>query len=102
MEMVSVKDFMEHLQKNNLVIVSRKDLGLDQRIQIDLVRERIKKRGYGTLQEMIDAKFFSVKTLHGLKHWIKAGKIKKDELYVNKKGKIHILFEAVELIIHRP
>ncbi|MBW3518324.1 hypothetical protein [Flavobacterium sp. NKUCC04_CG] len=101
MEVVNAKDFMALLKENDMVIVSRKDLGIDQQIEINLVRERIKKQGYGNLQDMINAKWFRVKTTHGLNHWIKAGKIRPEELYINKKGKVHILFEAVEFINRR-
>lgn len=95
-EFINVTDFMEHLKRNDLIIVSRKDLLDSSKIELDLKRRDLMKKKDLSIKDVIDGKFLPIGTKSGVRIWIKEGRIKETEVYKNSVGQIRILTSAIK------
>jgi len=95
-EFVNVADFMEHLKRNDLVIVSRKDLLNSSKIELDLLRRDLIKKKDLSIKQIIDAKLLPITTKSGVRNWISVGKFKDNEVFKTSVGEIRILTSAIK------
>lgn len=93
-EFVNISDFMNHLKQNDLVIVSRQELLEQEHIKVALIRDRIERKRWLTIKEIVDAELLPVRTKQAVLQWIKTERIKPKYVSKNDAGviKIHKLF----------
>jgi len=92
--LVDVNDFMNALQERGLLIVSAAEFEVGK----NLKRKRLMKRKALSLKEIIDHNLLPIKSKEGLNKWVRNGKIKPDETYVESEGmkRIMILTSAIK------
>jgi len=91
---VSVADFMQHLQENNLVIIPKNELNTSQ-VSFEMMRKLLMKNTNLTFKQVLDHKLLPLTSKQGIESWITRSKIKKDEVFTDKDGKRRILTSAI-------
>lgn len=95
-QFVNIRELMDHMKQNDLVIVSRKDLLNSSKIELDLLRRDLMKKKDLSIKQIIDAKLLPITTKSGIRNWISVGKFKEDEVYRTRVGEIRILTSAIK------
>ena len=93
-KLVDINDFMSVLQERGLLIVSAAEFEVGK----NLKRKQLMKRKALSLKEIIDHKLLPIGSKEGLNKWVRNGKIKPDETYVESEGmkRIMILTSAIK------
>lgn len=93
---VNIKDFVQYLEQNNLVVVDKKLFDTVVQEDLQVKRSRLLKQPSITLREIIDAKLLPLSTKQSVRHWIKNEIIKPNEVLKMKNGQIKILSSAIK------
>lgn len=93
---VNIKDFVQYLEQNNLVVVDKKLFDTVVQEDLQVKRSRLLKQPSITLREIIDAKLLPLSTKQSVRHWIKNEIIKPNEVLKAKNGQIKILSSAIK------
>jgi hypothetical protein len=93
---VSIKEFMDHLKVNDLVIVKRGELLDSTRINLELMQAEFLKRKHLSCGEIVKAQLLPLKSDEGVRHWIKNGRICEDEYYYTTTNRLRILTSAIK------
>ena len=98
-DVVNLKDFVNHLEHNGLMIVRKNDylkksgLGLAKKQKVFFNMKN------ATLLQIIRSKVVTVTTKQALRAWIDTGKIRDDEHFKTKKNVIMIRVAAIDRIL---
>lgn len=93
---VRVSDFMQYLRENNLVIVAQGELQANAEIQ----RAQLLRKKCLSLNEVLQGRFFNVKSAETLRRWCVAGKFGNDGCYQLENGQFRILSAAIKKIVY--
>lgn len=94
--LVKIKDFMRHLEKNNLVIVHKTVLKDVIEEDLQMKRTRLLNQKTVSISEIVEGKLLPLESNQGVRHWIKSGKIRPDEVFVMAGGQIKVLTSAIK------
>jgi len=84
---IDAAEFMNHLKKHDLVIVSRSELLDSDVLKIKLGRCDAMNRKAVTFKEIIDLQLLPLTSKNGIQSWIDNGKIKVTEVFTERSGK---------------
>jgi|LakMenEpi03Aug12_release.lakeMendotaPanAssembly.Ray.scaffolds.fasta_scaffold2372292_1 hypothetical protein len=93
---VKIKDFMDHLKANNLVIVSKSDFVAVSEEDLQLKRSMLMKQKSISIREIVDAKLLPLRSKEGVRQWIKSNIIRPEEVLISSNGQIKILTVAIK------
>jgi hypothetical protein len=93
---VNAADFAEYLRMNNLIIVSKQDLELSA----DILRNKLLKKKWLSLSEIITAKFFKYKDSETLRRMCLDGRIPKDAFTTLENGQYRICTQHIKTMIN--
>lgn len=93
---INVADFMQHLKDNNLVIVAKGDVELNN----DILRANLLKRKSLSLTEIVNAQFFPVKDSESLRRWCLNGKFPEGSFFQLSNGKYKVLTSQIKKMIY--
>ena len=83
--LVDISDFVNFLEKNDMLIVNRLQYKLLQKPSL-------------TIKEVVSGHLLPVKTRQSIKNWIDNGNIHESEVYIDKEGTTRIIIEAIKRI----
>ena len=90
---IEIESFMAHLKREGLVIVPKDDFMADAKIR-GLQKKYLKRKSL-TIQEILNAEFWSVTSRNSVVNWIKNGTIRPNEHYKSSAGVVMIQTTAV-------
>jgi hypothetical protein len=94
---INIKDFVNYLRHNDLVIINRKELTDLEYVKVQMAKTAALKKPWLSLKEIVDAQLVpGIRSKQGLREWIKSGKIKEGQYAKNDKGEIRILTSVVK------
>lgn len=95
-KVIPVKDFLNHLKENGLVIGKASDFVANRTFDLQVKRSNLKKKKAVTLKEILDAKIISQTSKRTINRWIESGKIHEGEWYkCAKTNRVMILTSAL-------
>lgn len=105
--LVSIPEFVDYLQKNGLVIARAQDVVGEaeaaeavQNIKLERLRERLLKKPWLTLHEILQLSLLNVTTKQALRYWIDTGTIRNNEHKTDSKNRIVVLTSAVKRLAY--
>lgn len=78
---IDVNAFMDHLVKNDLIIVSRSDFTAVIKNDTTTLQEKILSQDAATISDIIKSRILNVKAKNTIRNWIQSGKIYNDDYY---------------------
>jgi hypothetical protein len=94
--LINVDDFMQLLQDRGLVIVSATDFQLNKSLE----QQRLLKKKYLTLTEVVKGNFFPIKDSETLRRWCLDGKFGPDGFIKTETGRYKILTSRIKHLLY--
>ena len=101
-DVVNLKDFVNHLEHNGLMVVRKDDYLKKSGLELAKIQKEFFGKTNVTLLQIVRAKVVNVTTKQGLRVWIKDGTIREDEHFKTSKGVIKVRVKAIERILREP
>jgi len=101
-EVVNLKDFVNHLEHNGLMIVRKNDYLKRSGLELAKKQKEFFGKTNVTLLQIVRAKVVNVTTKQALRVWIKDNTIREDEHFKTSKGVIKVRVTAIERLLKDP
>jgi hypothetical protein len=94
-QVITPKEFANFLRKQDLIIVSRKELERIAKVDVFLKRNELLKRKFLTISEVLQLDVLPVKSRKTIERWIDSGVFKANEVTQDRSGKKVILTSSL-------